>query len=191
MGERRDEATSLRLSLDTDEHVRKTREILAQSGWKLVSKGDQYFLLNLATAWGWTPSSQALPVCLTSRGGQELALKTASLQQKHEFTFEIPRENARLIGGAAWGVLLKGVPDSPGGPIDIFSRDWRFPKVYSGLATMDNETAGAVVSAIGLNNLIVKYPRLIADFGDSITLTRDARIRSRGRIKPGNLHGPN
>ena len=165
LGERRDEATSVRLSLDTDEHVRKTREILAQSGWKLVLKGDQYSLEP-----GDRPHDGLRQWALVCLGVDELALKQA-MQQKHEFTFEIPRENARLIGGAAWGVLLKGVPDLPGGPIEIFSRDWRFPKVYSGLAAMDNETAGALVSAIGLNNLIVKDSRLIADFGDSITLT--------------------
>jgi Ca-activated chloride channel family protein len=164
LGEHHDEGTSLRLSLDSDEHVRKTREILAQSGWKLVSKGDQY---SLEPGDGADDGlRQWSLVCL---GVDEVALKQA-MRQKREFTFEIPRENARLIGGAAWGVLLKGVPDLPGGPIEIFSRDWRFPRVYSGLAAMDNETAGAVVSAIGLNNLIVKYSRLMADFGDSITL---------------------
>lgn len=164
LGEHRDGGTSMRLSFDTDDHVRKTRAILAQAGWKLVSQGDQYSL---------EPGDrvddglrQWALVCL---GVDELALKEA-MRQKREFTFEIPREDARLIGGAAWGVLLKGVPDLPGGPIEIFSRDWRFPRVYSGLAVMDNETAGAVVSAVGLNNLIVQYSRLIADFGDSIRL---------------------
>jgi len=164
LGERSGESTFMRLSLDTDEHVRKSREILAQSGWKLVSKGDQYSIEP-----GDRTDDGLRQWALVCLGVDELALKQA-MQQKHEFSFGIPHENARLIGGAAWGVLLKGVPDLPGGPIEIFSRDSRFPNVYRGLAAMDNETAGAVVSAIGLNNLIVKYPRLIADFGDSITL---------------------
>ncbi|HEY4088533.1 MAG TPA: VWA domain-containing protein [Bryobacteraceae bacterium] len=164
LGERHDGGTSMRLSLDSEEHVRKAREILAQSGWKLVSKGDQYSLEP-----GGGADDGLREWALVCLGVDELALKQA-IRQKREFTFEIPRENARLIGGAAWGVLLKGVPDLPGGPIEIFSRDWRFPRVYSGLAAMDNETAGAVVSAVGLNNLIVQYSRLIADFGDSILL---------------------
>ncbi len=164
LGERHDESTSIRLAFDTSEQVRKSREILAQAGWTLVSRGDQYVIEP-----GDRVNDGLRQWALLCLGVDELALRQA-IRQKREFTFEIPRENARLIGGAAWGVLLKGVPDSPGGPIEVFSKDWRFPKVYSGLANMDNETAGAVVSSVGLNNLIVKYPGLIADFGDSITL---------------------
>ncbi len=164
LGEHREGSTLMRLSVDSDEHVRKTREILAEAGWTLLSKGDQY---SLEPGGGVDDGlRQWALVCL---GVDEVALKRA-VQQKREFTFEIPRENARLIGGAAWGMVLKGVRDLPGGPIEIFSRDWRFPRVYSGLAAMDNETAGAVVSAIGLNNLIVLDSRLVADFGDSIAL---------------------
>ncbi len=165
LGERKDDTTTVRLSFTTDDAVRKARDILLQSGWKLISKGDQYDLEP-----GDVANDGLRAWALTCLGVDEIALRQA-VRQKHDFSFTIPRENARLIGGAAWGVLLKGVPDMPGGPIEVFSRDRRFPKIYLGLAGMDAETAGAIVSATGLNNLIVKDSRLLAEFGDSIVLT--------------------
>jgi hypothetical protein len=98
-----------------------------------------------------------------------LALRLA-IQEKRDFDFEIPRENARLVGGPAWGLLLKGIPEAAGGPVDVFTKDWRFARVYSGLGAMDGDSAAAVVSAIGLANLIVKYSTSMAEYGEAVAL---------------------
>ena len=97
----------------------------------------------------------------------ELDLRNA-VRDRREFSFEIPRETARLVGGAAWSVLLKGVPEAAGGPAEIFIRDMRFARVYAGLGAMDADSAATLVSALGLANLIVKYAHLVATYADAV-----------------------
>jgi len=164
LGEHRDNGALIRLSVNSDEQIRKTRAILAELGWKLVSKGDSYSLEP-----GERPGDGFRQGSLSALGVDELALRQA-IQEKRDFEFEVPRENARLVGGPSWGVLLKGVGDTAGGPIEVFMKDWRFARVYRGLGAMDGDSAAAVVTAIGLANLIVKYSSSMADYGESITL---------------------
>lgn len=164
LGEHRDNGTLIHLSVKDDEQIRKTRAILAELGWKLVSKGDSY-----SVEPGDSPTDGFRQGSLAGLGVDQLALRQA-IQEKRDFEFEIPRENARLVGGASWGVLLKGVGEAAGGPVEVFMKDWRFARVYSGLGAMEGDSAAAVVSAIGLPNLIVKYSNLMAEYGEAITL---------------------
>ncbi|MEI9974221.1 MAG: hypothetical protein WDO73_20525 [Ignavibacteriota bacterium] len=131
------ESTTVRLSFSGEADTRRSRAILAELGWKLTANGESYSLEAgdrakdgarqwALPAWGWT----------------KLTLRQAVLA-KREFTFEIPHENARLVGGAAWGLVLKDVPDMPGGPAEAFIRDWRFARVYRGLGALDRDTAAA------------------------------------------------
>jgi VWFA-related protein len=176
LGERRDDGTLVRLAMGTDEQIHKSRAIMAELGWKLVSKGGGYALEP-----GDLPNDGFRQPVLSSLGVDELALRKA-IQEKREFTFEIPRENARLIGGPAWGVLLKGVPDMPSGPAEVFTKDWRFARVYSGLGGLEGDTAAAVVSGVGLENLIQKYSLLMADYGDALAVT-DKHVAVPGGLK--------
>jgi VWFA-related protein len=176
LGEHRENSTLVRLSLNGDEQIGKARAILAALGWKLVSKGDSY-----AIEPGDHPHDASRQWALAGLGVDELALRQA-IRQKREFSFEIPRESARLVGGPAWGVLLKGVPEMSRGPAEAFMKDWRFASVYSGLGAMDGDAAAAVVSAIGLANLIVKYSNSMADYGEAIALA-DQHVAVPGGVK--------
>ena len=176
LGEHRDDRTLVRLSMNNDEQIRKSRAILAELGWKLVSKGDSYSIEP-----GDRANDGSRQWALAGLGVDELALRQA-IQAKRDFEFEIPRENARLVGGPAWGVLLKGVPDMPGGPVEMFMKDWRFARVYSGLGAMEGDSAAALVSAIGLANLIVKYSTSMADYGEVVALA-DQQVAVPGGVK--------
>ena len=134
LGERSDKGTLVRIAFDTDEQTRRSRAIIGELGLKLVAKGNGYTLEP-----GDQPNDGYKQWALAGFGVDELELRRA-LEQKKQFAFEIPRENARLVGGSAWGLLLKGVPDSPDGPIGIFTRDLRFARVYSGLGAMDDDS---------------------------------------------------
>jgi len=164
MGERRDDSTLIKLSLANDEQRRRSQSILALLGWKLVAKGDSFSLEP-----GEQDHDEHRQRVLGALGVDELDLRQA-IEEKRDFEFEIPRETARLAGGAAWGVILKGVPDVAGGPIAVFMKDFRFARVYRGLGAMHEDSVAAVVPAIGLANLIVKYSRLVADYGEAIEL---------------------
>ncbi|MGC4051292.1 MAG: tetratricopeptide repeat protein [Paludibaculum sp.] len=165
LGAHTEKGSFIRLSTTGDAALRRTRAILAELGWKLVPSGEGYALEDVGR------KDDALRQrALAVLGVDELDLRSA-LQHGREFTFEIPRETARLVGGAAWSLLLKGVPEAAGGPAEIFLRDRRFARVYSGIGAMDTDSAATLVSAIGLANLIVKYSALTAAFADSIEIT--------------------
>lgn len=176
MGERQDEGTLIHISVNNDEQIRKSQSILATLGWKMVAKGDSFTLEP-----GDQPIDGFRQWSLLALGVDELALRQA-LAGKRTFEFAIPKENARLIGGAAWGVALKGVPDAAGGPVEMFLRDWRFARVYAGLGAMDGDTAAAVVSAVGLVNLISKYSVLTADYAEVLAVA-DKQVAVPGGAK--------
>ena len=164
LGEHRENGTLVRLAWNGDAAIRKSRAIVAELGWKLAANGDSYDLEP-----GDRPKDGSRQWAMVGLGVDALALRQA-VEAKREFTFEIPRESARLVGGPAWGLVLKDVPEMAGGPVEAFIKDWRFARVYSGLGAMDGDTAAAVVSAIGLANLIVKYSNSMADYGEAISL---------------------
>jgi VWFA-related protein len=167
LGERGTDRTVVRLAVDTDEHRRKTERILTLLGWKMASSGNTLSV---------QPGDQRIdglrqriPAAL---GIDEIDMRTA-IEAHRDFQFEIPSESARLIGGLAWSVVLKGVPEYSGGPAEIFVRDMRFARAYSGLGAMDPDAAGALVSSIGLANLIVKYSTLLAEYGSALSLSEN------------------
>jgi Ca-activated chloride channel family protein len=180
LGERNSGHILVRLAVDTDEHRRLTERILGLLGWKLTSSGDTYSA---------EPGGQAIdglrqrfPAALRM---DELDMRSA-IEDRRPFQFEIPIETARLVGGTAWSVLLKGVPEFSGGPAEAFIRDARYARVYAGLSAMEPDAAGAVVSSVGLANLIVKYAPLVAEFGSALTLS-EGRVMVPGGAKAGRV----
>ena len=176
LGDRDADRVVVQMAVDSEEHRHKTERVLVLFGWRLVQNGKA-----LTTE----PGDQAIDG-LRQRipaafGIDELELR-AAIEAGRPFQFEFPIESARLIGGAAWSVVLKGVPDVPGGPAEIFIRDWRFARVYTGLGAMEPEAAGAVVSAVGLATLLTKYSNLLADTGEALTL-RENRVTAPGGAK--------
>ena len=164
LGEHRDTGTLIRLAWSSDAALRKSRAVLTELGWKLAPAGDHFTLEP-----GDRPKDGSRQWALVGFGVDELALRQA-VREGREFTFEIPRETARLVGGPAWGLVQKDLPDMALGPADLFIKDWRFARVYSGLGAMDGDSAAAVVGALGLANLIVKYSNPMAEYGDVISV---------------------
>jgi Ca-activated chloride channel homolog len=103
-------------------------------------------------------------------GIDEIAMRDA-LQSRHDFSFEIPLENARLLGGAAWSKMLKD-PAMPGGIAEAFARDVRLAKAYAGLSAMNPEAAAAVVKGAGLRNLVLAASALLSQFGDAFAVSQ-------------------
>ncbi len=167
LGERTSDRTIVRIAVDTDDHRRSSERILNLLGWKLVPKGDTF------SAEPGDQASDGLHQRLPAAFGiDELDMRSA-IEARRTFQFTIPTETARLVGGTAWSVLLKGVPEFSGGPAEVFIRDPRYASVYSGLGEMDGDAAGDVVAGIGLANLIVKYSGLLAEFGSALAVSEN------------------
>jgi len=168
LGEPSGGGTTIRISLRTDEARKKAEHVLGLLGWKLVQNGEPL------TGGNWQPTLSVEPGGTSVDGRRqripqafgidELEMREA-LEGGRDYQFEIPTGSARLIGGAAWSVLLKGAVEFPGGPLEIFISDLRFARAYSGLGVMEPDAAAAVVSSEGLGNLIVKHSNLLADYG--------------------------
>jgi len=180
LGERTSDRTIVRIAVDTDEHRRSSERILNVLGWKLIPKGDTF------SAEPGDQASDGLRQRLPAAFGiDELDIRSA-IEARRTFQFAIPIETARLVGGSAWSVLLKGVPEFSGGPAEAFIRDARYASVYAGLGAMDSDAAGAVVSAIGLANLIVKYSSFLAEFGTALAV-RENHVAVPGGAKAESL----
>jgi len=104
-------------------------------------------------------------------GIDEIAMRQALLAHR-SYAFEIPVENARLVGGAAWSALMKDLPPFPGGIAEAFARDFRMARAYAGLSAMDPEAAVAAVKGVGLRNLVLLDSALLANYGDALAVSQ-------------------
>ena len=174
LGERRGDTSLVTLSLSGDEQRRRTGRVLQLLGWKmtqengsdLVEPGDQAV----------DGLRQRIPVAL---GIDEIAMKQA-LEAGRSFQFEVKSENARLIGGAAWGSLLKANPQAPGGLADVFTRDWRFAEAYAALSSMGSDAAAAVVAGAGLQAVVTRYSDILWLYSDAFRVSNGSVVAPGG-----------
>jgi Ca-activated chloride channel family protein len=166
LGERRGDSTLITLSLDGETQRANTERILPLLGWRLIQKGGA-----LSVEPGDRAADGLLQEIPAAFGVDEVEMQK-TLQAGRSVQFEIPSENARLIGGNAWVDLLKGIPVPPGGLPAAFTVDWRLIKAYAGLGSMDPNTAAAVVSSVGMRKLVTQYADLLAYYSEGFALTK-------------------
>ncbi len=166
LGERRDDKTVITLSLSGEEQRKNTERILNLLGWKfsgaVIEPGDQ-------PADGF---HQRIPALL---GIDEIDMAHA-LEAGKTFQFEVPTENARIVGGDAWTQMTAGMVSHPGGIAEAFVRDPRLAKAYAGLGAMGADTAAAVVTGVGLHALVEKYADVLARNSDAFALGKDGAL---------------
>ncbi len=173
LGERRDGSTRITLSLDGEASQRKTGRILKLLGWQIARDGDA-ITLDPGDDAADGPRHKILPAFEID----ELAMRR-ELEAGKSFQFDIPTEDATLIGGPAWGALLQGFSSLPGGMAEAFLRQPRFAKTYAGLGAMGNETALALIGVAGLRTLDTESAEALRLFGGSF------RIADRAAVVPG------
>jgi Ca-activated chloride channel homolog len=176
LGERRGDSTLITLALGTESQRAKTERILPLLGWKLVQEGGSASV---------EPGDRAedglrqeIPAAF---GIDEIEMQKA-LEAGRSFEFEIPSENARLIGGNAWVDLLRGLSVPPGGLAAAFTIDWRLAKAYAGLGAMDPDTAAAVVSGMSLRKAVTQHADLLAFYSDGFAV-KNGRVATPGGVE--------
>ncbi len=165
MGEHRGDTALVTLSLSGDEQRKRTGRVLQLFGWKMTQENGADFVEP-----GDQPVDglrQRIPSAL---GIDEIAMKQA-LEAGRGFQFEVKSENARLIGGAAWGSLLKGNPETPGGLADVFTRDSRFAEAYAALSSMGSDAAVSVVAGAGLQAVATRYSDILGLYADAFRVS--------------------
>ena len=168
LGERRGDGALVTLSLAGEEPRARTERALQALGWKVTPQNGSYLVEP-----GSQPADglrQGIPAAL---GIDEMAMKEA-LEAGRSVQFEVKSENARLIGGSAWGLLLKGNPQAPGGLADAFTRDWRFAEAYAALSSMGADAAAAVAGGAGLQAVVTRYSDILWLYSDAFRVSNGA-----------------
>ena len=166
LGERRGDSTIVTLSLATDEQRKNAERILDLLGWRIVQKdGAASLELGDRAVDGFR---QPIPALL---GIDEIDMQEA-LEAARSYQFEIPSEEARLIGGDAWSEMLKRFPAFPGGLAEAFARDSRLARTYAGLGAMGADTAAALVSSVGLPALVTRYSDVLAFYSQAFAISK-------------------
>jgi VWFA-related protein len=170
LGERRDDATQITLSLANDESRKRTERVLRLLGWKLgqrdssttVEPGDQ-------------PEDglhQVIPVAL----GIDQIRMQETLEAGQDFEFELLTENARLAGGEDWSELLKDAPVPPGGIAAALATDWRLTKTCAGLGSMGDDAATALLTAADLRTLATRYADALSRHAEAFAVSGGAVV---------------
>lgn len=167
LGQREGDNTKFVLSLASDVQRRAADRVLSLLGWKVVPK-DNAFLVEP----GDQPSDGPRQHFPKLFGIDEIEMQQ-TLQSGKEYSFVIPSENARIAGGNDWSVILKQLPPISGGIAAAFTQDVRIAKTYAGLGAMSPEASQAVIRAIGISDLVLKYSEVLSRYGQSIVLARE------------------
>jgi VWFA-related protein len=167
-GERKENKTIISLSLATPDKRAQTERILPLLGWKLTPEAGAFQVeLGNRIEEG---TRQAVPALL---GIDEMAMKE-TLEAGRDFRIAIISESARLMGGDAWAAMLPANLTLAGGLTEAFARDLRLPKLYAALSAMGNDTAAALVEAVGLRTLATQHVNLVWQNADAFRLAGSA-----------------
>jgi Ca-activated chloride channel family protein len=166
LGERKGDTTTVTISLASESQRKAAERILPLLGWKLVSK-DAAFTVEPGDQPGDGPR-QHIPKVF---GIDEVKMQE-TLGAGKSFQFEIPTENARVVGGNDWSVILKDLPLIPGGIAAAFTQDVRVAKTYAGLGAMSADAAAETIRAVGLRNLVLRDTEALARYGEAFEVSR-------------------
>ncbi len=177
LGQREGDNTKFALSLATDPQRRATDRVLGLLGWRLVAKDGAYVVEP-----GDQPADGPRQHFPKLFGIDEIDMQQ-SLQSGKEFSFVIPSENARIVGGNDWSVIIKQLPTISGGIAAAFTQDVRIAKTYAGLGAMSPEASQAVIRSIGISDLVLKYSEVLSRYGESIVLAREPQAKDGAQPK--------
>ena len=166
LGERKGETTTITLSLATESQRKTAERVLPLLGWKLVAK-DAAFVVEPGDQAADGPRQQIPKVF----GIDEVTMQE-TLEAGKIFHFDIPTENARVVGGNDWSVILKDLPLIPGGIAAAFTQDVRVARAYAGLGAMRPEVAATVIRAVGIRNLVLRDSDVLARYGEAFAVSK-------------------
>ncbi len=152
LGEPGGDKTVITLSLSDPTRIRKARQVLPWLGWTVVEEE------GAARAEPGDQSADGPRQLIPAAFGIDAVAMQRDLDSGASFRFEIPAENASLLGGVAWwGALVQGFSSLPGGLAEALARDPRLAKTYAALAAMPADAAKALVAPLGLRALAAAY----------------------------------
>jgi VWFA-related protein len=149
LGVQSDRGSTVTISLRDDKaHAAKVLQLL---GWRLDAKSSTVHL-EMADSLSDGPRH---PVA-EALGIDEIDL-LEHLQSGRPYTFEVPSEEAPLMGGDSWLLLVNERQMLPGGLAEVFVRDLRLARAYVGLSAAGAEASEAMVTGLSLRTLVQQH----------------------------------
>lgn len=160
LGDQRERGSTLTLSLAADRS--QAERVLQLLGWRQVPKSapPRLELADSLMDGPRHPIAAALDI-------DEVALQQA-LEAGRSFSFEVPSEEAPLMGGDSWLELVHDRQMMPGGLAEAFARDMRLAKAYFGLSAAGTEASDVLVSALGLKVLVERHAEALYRHGSAL-----------------------
>lgn len=174
MGEHHGNTTTVTQSLASAEQQDRASRVLQAVGWKMTKSGGA-----LRVEPGDQPGDGLKQRFLHALGVDEIEMQRA-LEAGKPFSFEISTGEARLIGGDGWADLVKD-RSVPGGIAAVFATDLRFTQAYAAVGTMSPEAASAVVSGVGLHDLVTRFAAVAYRFSDAFEVANGAVVTPGGK----------
>jgi Ca-activated chloride channel family protein len=169
LGEQSGDKTVITLSLADPAQVRNARQVLPWLGWTVVEEA------GAVRAEPGDQSADGPRQLIPAAFGIDAVAMQRELDSGRSFRFEIPSENASLLGGVAWwGALVQGFSSLPGGLAEALARDPRLAKTYAALAAMPAEAAKALVAPLGLRALAAAYSEPLWLYSDRFSVSGGA-----------------
>ncbi len=169
LGNKDGEITKFTLSLANEAQRVNTEHVLQLLGWKLMGKDGSFRVEP-----GDQPSDSPRQHIPKLFGIDEVSMQDA-LESGKSYQFEIPTENARLVGGNAWGSIFKQLPTIAGGIAGALTLDVRIARAYAGLGSMSPDAADAVVRAVGIPDMVLRDSEVLSRYAKSIAVAKDAQ----------------
>lgn len=164
-----DRSTMVALSLTSEAQKTQSLRALRALGWRLHEPPGVAPVVELADG----PEDGPRQAIAEALGIDEVEMKE-TLEAGRVFQFEIPIEEAPLMGGDAWVQLVNDRQMLPGGLAEAFARDLRLARAYAGLSTLDTETAEVVVAGLGLRTLVEQHSSILMRAADTFSVRRAA-----------------
>lgn len=155
-GEMREHSTSISISLSDENKKLQAARVLQALGWRIRQMPGAAPIVELSDGVADGPRH---PIA-AALGLDEIVMKE-TLEGGRAFEFEIPTEEAPLMGGDAWLQIVHDRQMLPGGLAEAFARDARLARAYAGLSAASTEAAAALVAGVGLRTLVEQYAGLL------------------------------
>ena len=169
IGEHRDNRTFVTLSLRDQAGRDLAARVLPLLGWKLVQTAGSTHVEP-----GDQPDDGNKQQILAFLGIDAIDMQQA-LESTQTFRFDLPSDDARLIGGDSWSELLRD-RSLPGGIAAAFATDVRLAQAYAGLAAMAPDAAAALVTGVGLRTLVTRHADALARYGEAFSVSNNHAV---------------
>ena len=178
IGDHQDNRTFVTLSLKNQAGRDLAARVLPLVGWKLAQTSSS---VNVEP--GDQPEDGNKQQILAFLGIDAIDMQQA-LESLQTFRFDLPSDDARILGGESWTELLKD-KSLPGGIAAAFATDVRLAQAYTGLAAMNPDAAAALVTGVGLRTLVTRHADVLARYGEAFSVSNN-RV-----VTPGGAEGEN